>query len=108
MITKKLWILQKLDATRADATFLFGLGCTVEVVIPDPIEFTAATGTRWQYTDHPHIKIETTCEKQEMMLKLKYGNELRLIQVYHTTPDTHTFFPGYENINMVSHSRSTT
>lgn len=108
MITKKLWILEHPDANQSDATFLFGLGCKVEIVLPEPVEFTASTGSLWRYTlETPHIKIETTCEKQEMMLKLKYGDELRLMQTYHTTPNTRTFFPDYENINMASHSRST-
>ena len=109
MITRKLWTLSKPDATHTDATFLFGLGCSIEVVIPEPIEFTAPTGTHWRYIpENPYIKIETTCEKQEMMLKLKYGDELRLQQVYRTTPDTLTSFPDYEDFYMASHSRSTT
>jgi hypothetical protein len=110
MITKKLWTLSKPDATQSDSTFLFGLGCSIEVVVPEPIEFIAPTGSRWKFTytpENPYIKIETTCEKQEMMLKLKYGDELRLQQVYHTTPETITSFPDYEDFNMASHSRST-
>ncbi len=109
MITKKIWILQKPNATEIDATFLYGLGCAIKVNIPEPFEIDSMDGKRWKITrELPTIKIETTCEKQEMMLKLKYGEELVLIQVVHTPSLTRTVIPGYENINMVSHSRSST
>ena len=109
MITKKVWMLRKQDANETDATFLFGLDCKVEVKIPEPFEIESLDGKRWNITrEVPSIKIETTCEKQEMMLKLKYGEELVLIQVVHTPSHTRTVIPGYENINMVSHSRPTT
>ncbi len=94
MITKKIWILRKPDATHIDATFLIGLDCYVEVVLPDPIEVVSSDGKRWKYTqENPHIKIETTCEKQESMLKLKYGDELVLTQVCHDILPTRTYFP---------------
>jgi hypothetical protein len=107
MIIKKVWLLQKPNATDIDATFLFGLGCEVEVKIPEPLHFETVNGTRVQYlAELPTIKITTTCEKQEMMLKLKYGEELVLIQVVHTPSLTRTVIPGYENINMAPYSRS--
>jgi hypothetical protein len=105
MIIKKVWLLQRPNATDIDATFLFGLGCEVKVEIPEPLHFETVNGTRVQYcAELPTIKITTTCEKQEMMLKLKYGEELVLIQVVHT-PSTHRFFTGYEDFDMVSHRR---
>jgi hypothetical protein len=108
MITKKVWMLRKPDATEIDATFLFGLDCKVEVKIPEPFEVESIDGKRWNITrEVPSIKIETTCEKQEMMLKLKYGEELVQIQVVHTPSITRTSFPDYENLHMASHSRST-
>jgi hypothetical protein len=109
MITKKVWMLRKQDANETDATFLFGLDCKVEVKIPEPFEIESLDGKRWNITrEVPSIKIETTCEKQEMMLKLKYGEELVLIQVVHTPSITRTVIPGHENSNMASHSRPTT
>jgi len=100
MITKKLWTLSKPDATDIDATFLFGLGCEVKVVMPQWQDFVTSNGTRCRYlNENPYIEIITTCEKQVTMLKLKYGDKLLL-------SETTTFFPGHENINMVSHRRS--
>jgi hypothetical protein len=102
MITKKLWTLSKPDATEIDATFLFGLGCEVEVVMPEWQDFETSNGTRWRYqNENPYIKITTTCEKQEMMLKLKYGDELQLTSIIHRKFETE-----YADINMASLSRS--
>jgi hypothetical protein len=102
MNTQKLWTLSKPDATQSDATFLFGLGCEVNVVMPEWQYVETSNGTRCQYlNENPYIKITTTCEKQEMMLKLKYGDKLVL-------EETTTSFPDYEDFNMASHSRSAT
>jgi len=96
MITQKLWTLSKPDATQIDATFLFGLGCEVEVVMPEWQDFETSNGTRWRYqNENPYIKIITTCEKQEMMLKLKYGDKLLL------SATTKSF--SNEDFNMASH-----
>jgi hypothetical protein len=82
MTTIKTWILNKPDATDIDATFLFGLGCKVEVKIPEPVYFETSNGTRVQYlAEHPTVEITTTCEKQESMLQLKYSNNLHLFRV---------------------------
>ncbi len=95
MIKRKIWALHKLDATTVDATFLFGLGCEVEVVLPEPQTVTSADGKQWRYAvENPFIRITTTCDKQESMLKLKYGEELLLLQVYHTMATEWTPIPG--------------
>jgi hypothetical protein len=108
MITKKVWMLRKLDANNSDSKFLFGLGCKIEIKIPELLEIETIDGKGWRISqDPPYIKIETTCEKQEMMLKLKYGEELILIQVVHTPSLTRTVIPGYEDFNMAPHRGST-
>lgn len=95
MIVRKTWRIYKPNATEIDARFIVGLGCAVEIIAPDPIELTATDGSRWKVANnYPQIEITTTCEKQEMMLKLKYGEDLLLQQVYHTTPYTRTPIPG--------------
>ena len=86
MVTKKFWSLTKPQADETDAIFLCGLGCIIEVDIPEPMTFTTHRGT-FQYNSGrlPTIKITTTCEKQESMLKLKYGDALHLdttVQLY--------------------------
>ena len=104
MITKRLWTLFKPNATEIDATFLLGLGCEVEVVMPEWQDFETLNGTRWRYqNENPYIKITTTCKKQESMLYLKYGAALQLESIIHRK-----FEPEYADINMVPHSRSTT
>ena len=95
---KKLWTLDAPNATQSDATFLFGLGCEVKLVVPEWQDFVTSNGTRWRYqNENPYIEIITTCEKQEMMLKLKYGDKLLL-------SETTTSFSDYEDFNMASHS----
>ena len=103
MTHKKIWTLYKPDATEIDATFIMGLGCEVEVIMPKPVEFETSAGTRWYVqNEHPHIEIMTTCEKQESMLYLKYGDEIRLKTIIHRK-----FEPEYADINMAPHSRQT-
>lgn len=99
MITKKIWTLIKPDANDADAIFLTGLNCKIEIHIPEPIEFSTLNGTQVRYTaETPTIEITTTCEKQEMMLKLKYGDDLSIKQIFHTK------LMPYENKSLVPHS----
>lgn len=92
MITKKIWTLVKPDADETDALFLTSLGCIIEVNISEPLQFSTHAGT-FQYNSGrmPTIEITTTCEKQESMLHLKYGDALRLKSKIHSR-----IFP-YEN-----------
>lgn len=95
MIKRKIWALHRPDATKVDATFLFGLGCEVEVVLPEPQTITSADGKQWRYSvENPFIRITTTCDKQESLLKLKYGEDLHILQIFHTLPDNITPIPG--------------
>ena len=99
MTHKKIWMLYKPNANYSDATYIMGLGCSVEVIMPNPVEFETSAGTRWMTQDAPYIEITTTCEKQESMLYLKYGDELQLKSIIHRKLE-----PSYADINMVSHS----
>ena len=100
MTHKKIWTLYKPDANYSDATYIMGLGCAVEVIMPKPVEFETSAGTRWHVlNEHPYIEITTTCEKQESMLYLKYGDDLRLNAIIHRK-----FEPEYADINMAPHS----
>jgi len=93
-MTKKVWILHKPDADYTDATYIMGLGCEVELIMPKWEEFTTMYGKPARYlAENPHIEIVTTCEKQESMLYLKYSSNLHLRFVYD------------ENIDLASHSR---
>jgi hypothetical protein len=69
--------------------------------MPEWQDFETLNGTRWQYqNENPYIKITTTCEKQEMMLKLKYGDALLLSET------TKSF--SNEDFYMAPYSRSAT
>jgi hypothetical protein len=97
MITRKIWHLPANNLTEADAIWLQGLKCRVEIQggIPQDI---VASGQTYRYVGlPPKLNIETTCEKQESMLQLKYGDELKLMMVYRTPSDTYTIIPGYFN-----------
>ncbi len=95
MITRKIWALHRPDATVIDATFIIGLECHVEVVVPEPQVITATDGSQWHVAaGSPFIRITTTCDKQESMLKLKYGDDLRILQIFHTRPEETTPIPG--------------
>jgi hypothetical protein len=101
MTHKKIWTLYKPDATREDALYIIGLGCAVEVILPDPTDFISPNGTRWHVqNEYPYLEITTTCEKQESMLYLKYGDELRLKTIIHRKLES-----SYADIDLVSHSR---
>lgn len=101
MTHKKIWTLRKPDADYVDATYIMGLGCEVEVIIPKPIDFETANGTRWHVQhEHPYIEIKTTCEKQESMLYLKYGDKLSLKMIIHRK-----FEPQYADIDMAPYRR---
>lgn len=103
MTHKKIWSLFRPNPTHEDAIFIKGLGCEVKVIVPEPIEVTSANGRSWKVqTEYPHIELTTTCEKQESMLHLKYGDELRLKTIIHRKLE-----PSYADIDLVSHSRST-
>ena len=96
---KKLWTLTKPDADHSDSVFLFGLGCEVKFVVPEWQDFVTSNGTHWRYqNENPYILITTACEKQEMMLKLKYGDKLLL-------SETTTSFSN-EDFHMAPYSRS--
>jgi len=103
--TKKIWQLETVNLNSIDATYINGLGCDITIERDDPVELSCTGGT-YQYTaNRPRIIIETSCEKQESMLKLKYGSELVLMQVYKTIG---SYCYSNENFNLVSHRRSPT
>ena len=97
MTSKKIWELHYPGADYSDATFIMSLGCEVEVIMPKWEYFVTVAGTQGQFlAENPHIEITTTCEKQESMLYLKYGNNL------------HLRFVHDEDINLAPHIGSAT
>lgn len=89
-ITRKEWILYKDKFDNTDYTWITGLGCHVEVDRDDPKEVQMYGQTFHYLGRNPMIIVFTTCEKQESMLKLKYGDDLGLRSTYNELP--HTIF----------------
>jgi hypothetical protein len=74
----KIWHLHKEPFTKTDYIWITGLDCTFTMHNPEPETITLASGTRQYYAAAPWIEIQTTCDKQQSMLQLKYGNSLSL------------------------------
>ena len=70
----KIWRLNKEPFTKTDYIWIKELGCDLTVHNPEPETITLASGTRQYYG----IEIQTTCDKQQSMLQLKYGDSLSL------------------------------
>ena len=92
-IKKKRWMVRRNEFNESDIRVVQGLGCEFDLKLDDPQEI-YADGKVYRYQGSPpKLSITTTCEKQESMLKLKYGDELVLIQVFHDITPTWTYVP---------------
>jgi hypothetical protein len=74
----KIWGLYLENFTEIDYTWITGLGCELSIIRPEPENITLPSGTRQYYKAAPEILITTTCDKQQSMLQLKYGDSLYL------------------------------
>ena len=74
----KTWHLYIEPFTKVDYIWITGLGCVLTIKNPEPEEVTLPSGTRRYFKAAPWIEVETTCEKQQSMLQLKYGESLYL------------------------------
>lgn len=93
-ITKKIWTLNKYPLYQNDCIWITSLGCNLRFQPDDPEEI-LVNGRVYHYAGGPsRAIIETTCEKQESMLKLKYGDQLILNHVFHEMFNSSTVFPG--------------
>ena len=72
----KIWRLCKETFTEIDYIWITGLGCDLTINNPEPETVTLASGTRRYYKEAPWIEIVTTCDKQQSMLQLKYGDSI--------------------------------
>jgi hypothetical protein len=73
-----VWALEQNKFDESDYSWCKGLGVEIKV---DPLYSNVYSHTQLvsQVCNGLRIRLTTTCEKQESMLKLKYGN--RLIEV---------------------------
>ena len=89
MNTEKVWELLTRPLDESDRVFLLGLECNFKLTETkkEPLH---VYGRTYEYQSPVPAKllVSTTTEKQESLLKLKYGDELILHHVYHSThPD---------------------
>ena len=82
-IVKKIWTISRPKFTKADALLLKGLDCEYKVTESEPEEIHLHNQTFHYVGAPPKLTVVTTCDQQEDILKLKYGDELLLHQVYH-------------------------
>jgi hypothetical protein len=92
----KVWELVVDSISNNDAIWLKSASWDVRVS-PLTDRVSTLSGYSELCTGH-QIVVITTCEKQESMLKLKYGDRLVLKSVIISRSD------GYEDFNLVSHS----
>lgn len=92
-VKKKRWMVRKKEFNESDIRLIQGLGCEFDLKVDEPQEI-YADGKVYRYVGSPpQLSLTTTCEKQEIMLKLKYGDELVLIKVFHNIASTWTPVP---------------
>ena len=99
MQTYKVWALAIDQVTDNDILWLKGLGVDVKYEPMTNKVYSAGHKVTEYVTGHK-IDVITTCEKQETMLQLKYGDDFVLKSVIKSIS------VPYEDLNMASHSRS--
>lgn len=87
-ITYKVWTIDASEVTTNNVKFLTSQNITARIVQEDPRVFDVG-GQQYRYTGLAgRVEFETTCEDQEIMLKLLYGNRLSLLTVSVVAPHT--------------------
>lgn len=101
MQSYKVWALAIGKIEDTDIIWLRGLGVDVKCEALTNRVYSSGQIVSRVITGH-QIDVITTCEKQETMLKLKYGDDLILKSVINSIS------VPYEDFNMVSHRREAT
>ncbi len=90
----KTWIVKNIELTDETIAFLKGLNVTVNT--DNKSSTVSHNGVQYQYTTAVRFIVETTCEKQESMLKLRYGSDLFLLMSEVVMPNSmQTTLPFY-------------
>lgn len=76
----KIWVLD--NPSVEDIIWARGLDCSIRYDDEITENLSTYSLTVRVVIHPPRLTITSTCEKQESMLKLKYGDSLRLMQVY--------------------------
>jgi hypothetical protein len=78
LITSKKWELLIHTLSEEDVLYIQKLGATVEITEPETIKFGTIISVAHVITS-AKIFIHTNCEQQELVLKLKYQDQLFLL-----------------------------
>lgn len=85
-IVYKVWTIDTLSVTYNNVTFLKSKNITARIVQEDS-KVIDWQGKSYRYSGLTgRVEFETTCEDQESVLKLLYGNKLMLLTVNVVTP----------------------
>ena len=75
----KRWILTARPLDESDVTWIKGLGCDFSMQAKEPLKVMYGNQVHtFSNLRSNQIQVITTTDKQETMLKLKYGNEITL------------------------------
>lgn len=77
----KTWRLNVQPFEENDYKWITSIGCKLDIEPAKTEEITLPSGTRSRFvSEGPKITVETTCEKQQIMLQLRYGNSMWLYE----------------------------
>lgn len=85
-ITYKVWTVDHESVTQNNLTTIISKKIQAKLIQDDP-RVIDQNGQHYRYSGLlGRVEFETTCEEQELMLKLLYGNKLKLMMVNHVSP----------------------
>jgi hypothetical protein len=77
----KVWTVNPNLVTQNNLKTLTGKGVKANIILGDP-KVIDWSGKQYRYSGHEgRVEFETTCDEQELMLKLLYSKELLLLTV---------------------------
>ena len=93
-ITKKEWVLVKPDVFNGrDWVYFKGLGVEFTIAGSEPAEFVLGEHTYRYVKTTPQVEFVTTTLEQEDMLKLRYGDQMVLMRVFHEIANNPLYIP---------------
>ncbi len=90
-ITYKVWTLSAERVTQNNLTSIVSKGIEATIVSGDP-QVVDWSGNKYRYSSGiGRVEFQTTCEEQELVLKLLYGTDLMLLMVNTVAPQSQLY-----------------
>lgn len=90
-ITYKIWTLSAERVTQNNLTALISKGVEARLVPDDP-KVIDWSGKQYRYSGGTgRVEFQTSCEEQELVLKLMYGADLMLLMVNTVAPQSKVY-----------------